>query len=122
MAQMVRSDVVNIVDERCVRLALGRIEAELAKIRGILYSKRNQRKSVSLYAGPIEIGMHFIWEKDKPGAWAHVIVMDLREFPSREYMIRLANVADKDNPEGFWNDESRCREALTPCDERGVFS
>lgn len=79
------------------------------------------------YDGPIEVGMHFIWMKDLPRAWAHVVVtkIDTQDsngvtFDERRIWTRtLSNsIANRVNGEA-WNEEGRCREAFTPCDERG---
>lgn len=79
------------------------------------------------YEGPIEVGMHFLWMKETPAAWARVVVTRVADrdsdgslFDERRIWTRTLSHS-RSNPEDLetWNDEGRCREAFTPCDDKG---
>lgn len=79
------------------------------------------------YRGPITVGDHFIWMKDTPRAWAHVVVtkVDTADshgdpFDERRIWTRVVHGTTNRTGSEAWNEEGRFREAVTPCDERGV--
>lgn len=66
------------------------------------------------YTGPIEPGMVFIWECDKPHAWARVEVVEVGE-RFGEPAVKARVLAGKGTVgEDYWNDEDRFREAAEP--------
>lgn len=79
-------------------------------------SQRDRRAPSHLYEGDITVGMHFIWEKGNPRAWAHVVVIEVVNRDGHDNIIWTETI-----PSGAksWNEESRCREAFTPCDVDG---
>lgn len=106
------------------------------EIRRIVYGESTRQidagdhEDIVSYDGPIEVGMFFIWMKDLPRAWAHVVVTKIDtqdsngvQFDERRIWTRtLSNsIANRINGES-WNEEGRCREAFTPCDEHGVIT
>lgn len=64
----------------------------------------NRDGYLGLYAGPIAVGMSFIWEPNKPHARQVFTVTCIEEREHDERRIYSA--------EGVWNDESRFREAV----------
>lgn len=66
------------------------------------------------YAGPIEPGMQFVWERDKPHARCTVTVTKVVERQFRDRQIWAYDDRFCKPPREVWNDESRFREAVTP--------
>jgi hypothetical protein len=81
------------------------------------------------YDGPIEINQHFIWQRSNHRAWAHIVVtrideMDIAGRAFDERRIHAMVLSGTLNPPGLeaWNEEGRFREAVEPCDEKGLVS
>lgn len=106
---------------------LGRTLTKIGHILEIESSTEQHDDHTALYDGPIEIGQHFIWEKDDPRAWAHLVVtrIDFEDsrgvrFDERRIWTRVISTRGVNAAGSYaWNEEGRCREAFTPCDERG---
>lgn len=60
-----------------------------------------------LYSGPIEVGMVFEWEPDKPWAAETIVITEVSEERAACYGNRAH---ERDIP--YWNDISRIREAV----------
>lgn len=76
------------------------------------------------YQGDIAVGQFFLWEKDKPTAWALIEVTKVEQPVGWSELAIWARVVrgtgvNQPDTEAF-NDESRFREAVTPCDASGA--
>lgn len=114
-----------------LRGQMNQVSVTMAEIKRILDGDA-EAIQVPDYAGPINVGDHFVWlgdhvngtPKDR-SAWQHLIVTKVLSDESWSERKIWTKRADGRPVGGYppmletWNDEGRFREACLPCDERG---